>query len=276
MEEFSVSELEEYRKHGRQNDREALEDLVSKNLAISGIRSYDLEPDLTEMKPDRALAYLLHDSVIDLYQENREMSSEEIYDRIAEKLNRRISETEGLNQDIVLGRVHGMKVGDAASEIADYYSDNFEQASQVETEKVLENNGLYGRTDVVRQLDDTSEIRDVKIHYSGIPVPVPGEEFRMASYALISRDDLDVDRFVLEYPLQREEVEVKPENWFAEVTDTAADFEELLEEARENQAELLKDEVGSSTKASREFVESLNLPYNLNLKYAEQAVKGLD
>lgn len=273
MEEFSVNELETFRRKSWEEDDEAIHDLVIGNLAISGDRDYNLEPNFSDNDTDYALAILVHDAVVNLYKLNAELNSEEFFDEISGKILDRVDDAEDLSEDIIWQEVHGESLNETVNQLADYYEENFEQASTVETEKVLNNNGFKGRADIVREIDGETEIRDIKTRYSDRkPVPAGDEKFKIACYALISREELNVDRFVLEYPLQGVEVEVEPEEWFAEIADTAEEYRQMLENARETEAEILEDEMGlNNGKEPREFVEGLNLG-RMNWDYAEAAV----
>lgn len=267
-----MRELADYRWHDRRDNRGELGDLVSTNLAVSGIRSYDLEPEFGDISEEQALSILVHDAVIELYDLNLELNSEEFFEVMAADISYRNSQEEDLDQDLSRG-VGGLPLDEILEELADYYSGNFKAGENIETERVLNNNGFYGRADIVREVDGEKELRDVKIRYSNPPIPGLQDEFKMACYALISRDELDIDNFVLEYPLQGAEIEVEPEQWFGEVVDTAAEFESLLEEGRKNQAELLRSELRTeSDREPRDFVERLDIPYEMNKAYARKAL----
>ena len=272
-EEFSVSQLAEFRKHSRMENDEALEELVSRNLSSSQDREYDYQGDFSDKDTDQTLSILVHDAAVNLYDRNEEVDVDEAFQHMSSHINDRISETQNLDRDVIWRDVYGASLKDVVQDAAEYYAENLQTASEVATEEVLENQGFHGRADVIREVDGETEIRDVKTRYSDAPsMPGPEDEFKMACYALISRGELEVDRFVLEYPLQGEEVEVEPEEWFAEVANRANEFGRKLDESREKQARLLENELGLKTDmAPREFVEGLNLGYDKNRETAQAA-----
>ncbi|QKQ98943.1 hypothetical protein GKQ38_05525 [Candidatus Nanohaloarchaea archaeon] len=273
MEEFSVRELADYYWNDERENYDEVEDLAATNLAISGIRSYDLEPDFSDMDNEQALALLVHDAAVDIYELNSELDSEEFFELMASDINYRISQEDELDQELVFGSIEGRPLKDIVEEVSNYYEQNFQEGENVKTERVLENNGFHGRADIIRDVDGETELRDIKTHYTETPVPGPLDGFKVACYALISRDELEVDSFVIEYPLQGTEIEVEPEEWFGEVAEKAREFEEILEEGRENQAGLLESDLGTETdRAPRDFVEGLNLPYEMNKAYARSAL----
>lgn len=280
IEEFSVRELADFRRYSEQRNTEELEDLVATNLAISGIRGYELEPDYKEMNSDQALSLLIHDSAVDAYKLNSELDVDEFYEFLAGSMKEEAEQAKGLDTDILLEReVYGRPLSEVVQDISEYYAKNFSKGSEVEIEEVMENNGFFGRADIIRKAGGDTELRDVKNRYSrNIPVPGPDDGFKMGSYALISREQRDIDRFVLEYPIQGIEVEVGPEEWFGEVVQKADEFEKLLEKSRNRQAQLLEDAMGlENGKDPRTFVEDLNLGYSTSRDFAEPAVtEGLE
>ena len=272
-EEFSVSQLAEFRKHSRMENDEALEELVSRNLSSSQDREYDYQGDFSDKGTDQTLSILVHDAAVSLYDRNEEVDVDEAFQHMSTHINDRISETQNLDRDVIWRDVYGASLKDVVQDAAEYYAENLQTASEVATEEVLENQGFHGRSDVIREIDGETEIRDVKTRYADAPsMPGPEDEFKMACYALISRGELEVDRFVLEYPLQGEEVEVEPEEWFAEVANRANEFGRKLDTSREKQARLLENELGLKTDMSpREFVEGLNLRYDKSRETAQAA-----
>lgn len=280
LEEFSVRELEDFRRYSQEKNIEGLEDLLATNLAVSGIRGYELEPDYAEMSSDQALSLLIHDSVVEAYKLNTELDEDEFYEFLAGSMNSQVEEAEGLEPDILLEEnVYGRPISEVVQDLSRYYSENFSPGSDVETEQVLENNGFFGRADIIHEVDGETELRDIKTRYSeNVPVPGPGDRFKMASYALISRNERDIDRFVLEYPVQGVEVEVETEEWFGEVVEHAHEFEKLLDSTRERQAKLLEEAMDlENGRDPRDFVEGLNLGYRTNRDFAESAVaEGLE
>lgn len=275
LEEFSVRELTDFRRYSEQGDTEGLEDLVATNLAISGIREYQLEPDYCEMDSDQVLSLLIHDSAVEAYELNSELSEDEFYEFLSSSMKEQSENAEGLDTDILLEEeVYGMPPSEVIEDISSYYAENFVSGSSIETETVLDNNGFSGRADVLQDVEDETELRDVKTRYSeNIPVPGPDDRFKMASYALISRDDRDIDRFVLEYPVQGLEVEVETEEWFGQIIDYTHEFEEILNASRDRQVKLLEEAMGLNNRRDpRDFVEGLNLGYETNRDFAESAV----
>lgn len=273
MEEFSVTELANYRWHEMRDNCEKIEDLIATNLAVSGIRSYNLEPDFSEMGREQALSLLVHDAAVEVYRTNSELESEEYFDIMASNINSRVSQEDNLDSEIVFDNVRGFPVNEVVQSIADYYGENFRSAQNIEIEKVLENNDFHGRADIVRDVNGDTELRDIKTCYTDAAIPGSQDSFKLACYALISRNQLDIDSFILEYPLQSTEIEIEPENWFGEVAEKAGELEDLLEEGREKQADLLQPDFGRRDGESpREFVEGLDLPYDVNKSYARSAV----
>jgi len=272
-EDFSVSQLAEFRKYSRLGSDEELEELVSRNLSSSQDREYDYQGDFSDKDTDQALSILVHDAAVSLYDRNEEVDVDEAFRQMSAHINDRISETQNLDRDVIWRDVYGASLNEVVQDAAEYYAENLQTASEVATEEVIENKGFHGRADVIREVDGETEIKDVKTRYSDTAsIPGPEEEFKMACYALISRGELEVDRFVLEYPLQGEEIEVEPEEWFAEVADRANEFGEKLEASREEQARMLENELGLKTDMSpREFVEGLNLGYDRNRETAQAA-----
>lgn len=253
---------------------DSIEELVSRNLSASNQREYDYQGDFEDKNTDQALSILVHDAAVSLYERNEELNEEEAFNHISNHINERISESQNLDSDIIWNQVYGDSLNEVVQDAAEYYSENLVPASDVETEKVIENQGFHGRTDIIREVDGKTEIRDVKTKYSDkAPIPGPRDAFKMACYALISREGRDIDRFVLEYPLQGEEVEVEPEEWFAEVAEKANEFGEKLDSARNEQARIIGQELGHNVNSSpREFVENLGLSYNYMRRTAEAAV----
>lgn len=272
-EEFSVSQLAEFREYSLMRDEEALEDLVSRNLSSSQDREYDYQGDFSDKDTNQALSILVHDATVGLYDQNEEIHADEAFQYMSSHINDRISETENLDRDVIWNDVYGASLKEVVQDAAEYYAENLQTGSEVKTEEVIENNGFHGRADVIREVDGHKEIRDVKTRYSeSASMSKPEDQFKMACYALISRDELDVDRFVLEYPLQGEEVVVEPEEWFAEVANRANEFGEKLKASRREQARILENELGFKTDMSpREFVEGLNLKYHKNRETAQAA-----
>lgn len=280
LEEFSVRELEDFRRYSEEENTEGIQDLVATNLAISGIRDYELEPDYEEMSSDQILSLLIHDSAVEIYELNSELDQDEFYEFLAGNMNEQVEKAKGVGKDVLLeGQVYGRPLSQVVGDIAGYYADNFSQGANVETEKVMENNGFFGRADIIREVEDEMELRDVKTRYSeNIPVPAPGDRFKIGSYALISRGERDIDRFVLEYPVQGTEIEVEPTELFGEIMEKAQKFEEMLETSRNRQAQLLEDAMDLNRgRDPRAFVEGLNLGYRTNRDFAESAVaEGLE
>lgn len=273
MEEFSVSELDTFRRKSGYGDQEAVYDLVAGNLAISGERDYRPEPDFEQEDTDYALTLLVHDAAVNLYELNEQLDSEDFFEQITDDIIQRIEDEQALSKDIIWEQVYGTSVKDTVDQLADYYSENFEQASRVETEKLIENNGFTGRTDIVREVGGETELRDIKTRYSDRrPLPDEDEKFKIACYALISRQELDIDRFILEYPLQGEEVKIDPRERFSDIAGIAEEYRQMLETAREVQAEMLEEDMGlEKGEDPRKFVEGLNLG-RTNRDYAEAAV----
>lgn len=273
MEEFSVSELDTFRRKSGYGDQEAVYDLVAGNLAISGERDYRPEPDFEQEDTDYALTLLVHDAAVNLYELNEQLDSEDFFEQITDDIIQRIEDEQALSKDIIWEQVYGTSVKDTVDQLADYYSENFEQASHVETEKLIENNGFTGRTDIVREVGGETELRDIKTRYSDRrPLPDEDEKFKIACYALISRQELDIDRFILEYPLQGEEVKIDPRERFSDIAGIAEEYRQMLETAREVQAEMLEEDMGlEKGEDPRKFVEGLNLG-RTNRDYAEAAV----
>lgn len=268
MEEFSVRELTDYWWCTGPGDEDRLNELLSTNLAVSGIRGYDIEPDLSEMERENALKTKIHDSVVEFYDFNLDLDSDEMFEFLYSEVERRGPEESDIDLEI-----EDRKVENILRSVAAHYEDDFAEADTVETEKVIGNNGFYGRADILRDMGEEKELRDVKMRFADNPVPGPKDRFGMACYALISRHEHDVDRFVLEYPLQGAEFEIEPENWFSEVVDSADEFESLLEESRREQAELLREDMDADTdKPPRRFVEDLDITYEENKDYARTAV----
>ena len=280
IEEFSVRELADFRRYSRERNNQGLEDLVATNLAISDIRGYELEPDYVEMTKDQALSLLIHDSAIKAYENNFEGDQDEFYSFLADDMNSQVEKAQGLEDDILLTEnVYGRPVSGVVEDIARYYAQNFSSGTDVETEKVLENNGFFGRADIIRVVDEDRELRDIKTRYSEkTPLPRPEDEFKMGCYALISREGMDIDRFVLEYPVQGLEIEVEPTEFFGEIVEQAENFEELLETSRSRQAQLLEEAMDVENNGDpRDFVEGLNLGYSTNRDFAESALsEGLE
>ena len=272
-EEFSVSQLAEFRKYSRIGHDEALEELVSRNLSSSGERQYDYQGDFSGKNTDQTLSILVHDAAVSLYDQNQEVDVDEAFQHMSTHINDRISRTQNLDRDVIWRDVYGTSLKDVVQDAAEYYADNLKPGSEIATEEVMENNGFYGRADIIRKVDGETEIRDVKTRYTDTAsIPRPEEEFKMACYALISRGEIEADRFVLEYPLQGEEVVVEPQEWFADVANRANEFKEKLETSREEQARLLQNELGFKTDMPpRKFVEDLNLRYDKNRKTAQAA-----
>lgn len=272
-EEFSVSQLAEFRKYSWIGHDEALEELVSRNLSSSGERQYDYQGDFSGKNTDQTLSILVHDAAVSLYDQNQEVDVDEAFQHMSTHINDRISRTQNLDRDVIWRDVYGTSLKDVVQDAAEYYADNLKPGSEIATEEVMENNGFYGRADIIRKVDGETEIRDVKTRYTDTAsIPRPEEEFKMACYALISRGEIEADRFVLEYPLQGEEVVVEPQEWFADVANRANEFKEKLETSREEQARLLQNELGFKTDMPpRKFVEDLNLGYNKNRKTAQAA-----
>lgn len=272
MEEFSVSELAEFRKYSRMNNEGSLEELVSKNLSLSENRQYDYKGDFSDKTTDQALSILVHDAAVSLYNQNQYVDAEEAFSHMSSHINDRVSGTQNLDRDIVWREVYGAPLNEVVKDAAEYYAESFQPASEISIEQVLENNEFYGRIDVIREVNGEKEILDVKTRYADKPIPRPGEEFKMACYALISRGELEVDRFVLEYPLQGKEMVVEPEDWFSEVANLANRFAEKLESSRTEQARILENEFGFKTSMSpREFVEGLGLGYDKKWETAQEA-----
>ena len=61
----------------------------------------------------------------------------------------------------------------------------------------------------VVEVGGETELRDIKTRYSDRrPLPDEDEKLKIACYALISRQALDIDRFILDYPLQGSDVKI--------------------------------------------------------------------
>ncbi|MFB6145428.1 MAG: hypothetical protein ABEJ99_02890 [Candidatus Nanohaloarchaea archaeon] len=229
--EFSVTELSDYARYSRSGQQDKVDELVDRNLDIQGIRIYDLEPDFSGMDYDHALSILVHDAVVDLYDRNQELDEKEIFDFMASRMGERVQRSDGLNEEVLWGRVYDNKLNEVVDDIAHYYADNFVEGRDVRTEEVVGNRGFFGRADILREIDGETELRDIKTHYSDVQVTMPYQEFKMGCYALISRGDLEVERFIIEYPLQQKKLEVDPTEWFGEVVEVAEEYRGLLEDA---------------------------------------------
>ena len=285
-ERFSVSELSRYRKMRNFRNFEEIENLVASNLVSDAER--EPEPDFTGKNIDLAVSTIIHDSVIELYrQRSQETPStsgtlEEIITSPPESFSDKIEafeEDTGKNRsDIFNMNVYGTPVEEVLEDIDSYYSHaRNEEVVNTGIEKYLSNRDFWGRADIIRDLkidgEILTELRDIKTHYTDTPVPRDTDEYKISAYALISKSDQDIDRFVLEYPVQGIEVEVDPLDWMAHVAQDASEYSELLENSRENQAESLETDFTLDRKGKRakEFVHGLNIPNHMSYAYATSA-----
>ena len=274
-EEFSVSELWSFRENLWMDNTEAVNDLLMWNIATSDSREKRREASKSEIDADRAVSMLLHDASVSVYELNTSMEFDGFIDRLCSEVREVINDSDDLSLDLTCDEVYGLSVEQALEQLADYYSENFSEASEVEIERVIENNGFFGRADIIRDTGEEIEMRDVKTRYSDKrPFPSEEDRFKMTCYALISRGEIDVDRFVLEYPLQGKEVEIDPESDLVEVANLADEYRERLEEVRSREVEIIEELTKTECDGSpREFVEGLNLGYQ-NWDYARLAVEA--
>jgi len=274
-EEFSVSELWSFRENLWMDNTEAVNDLLMWNIATSDSREKRREASKSEIDADRAVSMLLHDASVSVYELNTSMEFDGFIDRLCSEVRGVINDSDDLSLDLTCDEVYGLSVEQALEQLADYYSENFSEASEVEIERVIENNGFFGRADIIRDTGEEIEMRDVKTRYSDKrPFPSEEDRFKMTCYALISRGEIDVDRFVLEYPLQGKEVEIDPESDLVEVANLADEYRERLEEVRSREVEIIEELTKTECDGSpREFVEGLNLGYQ-NWDYARLAVEA--
>ena len=220
--ELSVKDLKRFKALSRQQNYQQIASLVAQNFSRTNDARRGLTPNYDRLDDNLAKSIILHDEVVAFYRDNQSLSQQELAERFSDIKS--VFEAHDLdNPDSVYGR----KVDEMAVSISEYLSGNFEEASTVETEVEMENRGLFGRADIIRELEDGSkEMRDIKMGYSG---KNPLEEYGMACYALISRSDYEIEKFILEYPLQEMEVEVQPEDWFSVLISDIREFEELEE-----------------------------------------------
>jgi len=274
-EEFSVSEIWSFRENLWMDNTEAVNDLLMWNIATSDSREKRREASKSEIDADRAVSMLLHDASVSVYELNMSMEFDGFIDRLCSEVREVINDSDDLSLDLTCDEVYGLSVEQALEQLADYYSENFSEASEVETERVIENNGFFGRADIIRDTGEEIEMRDVKTRYSDKrPFPSEEDRFKMTCYALISRGEMDVDRFVVEYPLQGKEVEIDPESDLVEVANLADEYRERLEEVRSREVEIIEELTKTECDGSpREFVEGLNLGYQ-NWDYARLAVEA--
>ena len=265
LEDFSVSQLKKFHHLHSTENEEKLDELIANNIGYSSIRQYDIEPDLSNMTQSQRLSTVIHDAIVDIYGNNERLSEPEVYDHIKSEI---ISKG-GLDRDYSDASVYNTDLDSAVRDISENIAESFVAGSNVRTEELLENNCLRGRADIIREVDDIKELRDIKTKYGSEPRPY--DEFGLACYALISRAEHDIDRFVLDYPVQGFEVEIEPEDWFSLVVDRAIAFEEILEDTREVQADQIRDFLDNSDKSDREKVENLGLNPDRTLELARNA-----
>ena len=285
MESFSVSELARYQKFREKGAEEAIKSQVTSNLMSPA--DENLQPDFSDTEEDLAISTAIHDSVVELYRQQPEDDVEQFLEEnllspsgsLSGTIKALEEDTELDRRDVLESNVYGMAVEDALKSIADFYNEARENEAtiNVETEKKLENNGFWGRADIIREFamegQTVTELRDIKTHYSNASLPRKIDEYKIASYALTSYADQEIDRIVLEYPVQGFEIEVDPHDWIGFIAEDAAEYEDLLEYAREQQAEKLELDlpVNREDKDNREFVHGLNLPNDMNYAYASSA-----
>lgn len=220
--EISVKDLKKFKALSRQQNYQEIASLVAQNSTRTNTARRGLTPDYDKLPDNLAKSIILHDEVVDFYRNNQSLSHPELTERFSEV--RSSFEAHDLDDP---DSVYGRKIDELVMDISEYLSGTFEEASNVETEVEMENQGLFGRADIIRELEDgTTEMRDIKMVYNG---KNPLGEYGMACYALISQNDHEIDRFILEYPLQDMEVEIEPEDWFGVLISDIREFEQLEE-----------------------------------------------
>lgn len=298
MEEFSVSNLFSYRWMRETGNLDDLPNFIAHNLNSSKFRNGDATPNFSRMAQDNSIATLIHDSTLELYSADAGLSDSPEASEIRAVLEENLAETEGRlgeqfdgfddatgleRDDLAKEEVYGMPVSEALSRISEFYSDQLagENVEKVELEKGLRNRNFTGRADVLRTVTDeegeeVTELRDIKTHYSEGRILVPKDDYTISAYAFLAYgdEDIDVDRVVLEYPVQGQGYEVDPLNWIYMIADDASELEELLEASRELQADKIEEEFGRPhVQSSKEYVEGLDI-YNVEKKeYARRAAE---
>lgn len=252
-EDFSVNQLKKFHHYSETGNSEQLDRLAAKNIGNSGMREYDIQANLPTMDESQRVSNIIHDAVVELYEQNNNLTADQAYDFIRTE----IEDKGDLEDEFSKALVYRADLEETVEAISENIAENFVSGQDVRTEELLENRGLRGRADIIREVDGLTELRDIKTKYSSEPRPY--DEFGLACYALASRSDHDIDRFVLEYPVQGFEVEVNPEDWFSLIVERATQFEDMLDETRELQAEQIREYLDNSDKTDREKVEKLGL-----------------
>ena len=298
MEEFSVSNLFKYRWMRQAENFEGLQSFIAHNLNSSEFRNGDATPDFSKMKEDNAVATLIHDSALELYDMDDELSNDAEASEIRSVLEENIAEMDGRlggqfdgfeeatgleRENLSEEEVYGMPVSEVLGSISAFYSDQLgaKNVEKVELEKRLRNKNFTGRADVLRTFNDengeeVTELRDVKTHYSDDKVIVPKDDYTISAYAFLAYadEDVDIDRVVLEYPVQGQEYEVDPLNWIHLIAEDVSELGELLEETREVQADVLEEKFGRPhVDSDREYVEGLDIYPGEKKEYARRAAE---
>ncbi|WP_414837950.1 hypothetical protein ACK3SF_00940 [Candidatus Nanosalina sp. VS9-1] len=292
MEQFSVSNLVDYRWIRDRENFDDLKNFLAHNLASSSFRENSPTPNFSRMSQDQAKAVLIHDSALELYSAADEMAEDIQASEIKQILESNITEETGRlgrqfrdfedsgisREHVKSGKIYGRKVDDVLNSIADFYAESLplEDFEILHIEDELSNNSFTGRADLVRRLDGITELRDVKTHYTNERPIFPVDDYKISAYALLAHgEDLEIDRVVLEYPVQGQQYEVEPENWLAYIASDASELEALLEDTRRLQADKLEEVYGRPhLHSDREYVEALDAAVHGEKKeYARRAAE---